>query len=186
MMKKGFTIIESLVAISILVLAVMGTMSAVQSGLSSYIYSKDQITAFYLAQEGFEQIKNIRDENNLEGTHWLSGIAEADDPEDGPCFFGYVCKVSPVETTLATRCGNDPDSCPVLRQDTVNGFYGYNPAPTWTDTIYRREIELKKLEPLNENEVTVIVTVYWSKGLTNRQFRVKENIFNWQSGTLEP
>ena len=60
MKDKGFTIIESLVAISILVVVITGTLTAIQTGLSSYIFSKDQIIAFYLAQEGFEQIRNIR------------------------------------------------------------------------------------------------------------------------------
>ena len=50
--KKGFTIIESLVAISILTLAITGATSAIQAGISSYTFSKDQIIAFYLAQEG--------------------------------------------------------------------------------------------------------------------------------------
>ena len=68
--NKGFTIVESLVAISILVLAITGATSAIQTGISSYIFSKDQIIAFYLAQEGFEQIRNIRDENGLKKISW--------------------------------------------------------------------------------------------------------------------
>ena len=74
--NKGFTIIESLVAIAILATVIIGASAAVSSGLSSYIFSKDQIIAFYLAQEGFEELRNIRDENALMGANWLSGIAE--------------------------------------------------------------------------------------------------------------
>ena len=59
--NRGFTIIESLVAIAILIVAITGTMTAVQSGISSYTYSKDQIAAFFLAQEAFEQVRNMRD-----------------------------------------------------------------------------------------------------------------------------
>ena len=61
--NKGFTIVESLVAIIILVLAITGATAVVQTSLSSYIFSKDQIVSFYLAQEAFEQIRNLRDEN---------------------------------------------------------------------------------------------------------------------------
>jgi type II secretory pathway pseudopilin PulG len=169
--QKGFTIIESLVAITILIFAIIGAMSAVQSGISSYIFSKDQISAFYLAQEGFEQIRNIRDENALNDRNWLSGLAET---SDDPCYFGQACTVSPVESTVATRCGAI-GSCPQLRQNATTHFYGYD--SSWPTTIFRREIELTSI---SQNEVSATVTIYWSKGLLNRQFKVKENILNWQ------
>lgn len=169
--NKGFTIIESLVAISILVTVVIGSISAVQTGLSSYIFSKDQVIAFYLAQEGFEQIRNIREENWLNNRDWLTGVAL--DSGD-PCYFGEACIVSPVETALATRC-SAPGSCPYLREDDDSGFFGYDGG--WSVTGFRREIEL---ESINSDEIAVTVTVYWSKGAVSRQFRARENLLNWQ------
>lgn len=169
-MKKGFTIIESLVAIAILISVIIGATTAVQSGISSYIFSKDQIVAFYLAQEGFEQIRNLRDENRLAGRHWLSGIAET---TNDPCYFGSACTVSPVETSELSRCSS-PGSCPNLRQDAATGFFGYNAA--WPVTIYRREIELSSV---NTDEVAITVTVNWLKGILTRQFKARENILNW-------
>ncbi|MEK7461476.1 MAG: prepilin-type N-terminal cleavage/methylation domain-containing protein, partial [Patescibacteria group bacterium] len=83
MKNKGFTIIESLVAIAVLILAITGTASAIQTGISSYVFSKDQIIAFYLAQEGFEQIRNIRDENGLLNQNWLAGISSN---SSDPCY----------------------------------------------------------------------------------------------------
>ena len=168
--KKGFTIIESLVAITVLVLAVTGSMTAVQTGISSYIYSKNQIIAFYLAQEAVEQIKNIRDENRLAGAHWLNGLAVS---SSDPCYFGHACTVSPVESTIPTRC-NAPGSCPVLRQNSSTKFYGYN--GSWSSTVFRREIQLTSIA---ENEVAITVTVNWSKGIITRQFKAQENILNW-------
>ena len=47
--EKGFTIVESLVAITILILAISGVSSAVRTGISSYTLSRDQVIAFYLA-----------------------------------------------------------------------------------------------------------------------------------------
>lgn len=174
-LNQGFTIVESLVAITIMVAAVIGTMSAVQTGISSYIFSKEQITAFYLAQEGFEQLKNMRDQNNLEGENWLAGITEV---AEDPCYFGNKCTVSPVESVVATRCVG---SCPVLRQDPAEGFFGYGAA--WTPTIYTREIELA---PVNQYEISATVTVTWSKGLINRSFKARENILNWQPEISTP
>lgn len=169
-MKKGFTIIETLIAITILVTVVVGTASAVQTGISSYIYSKNQITAFYLAQEAFEQIRNIRDSNRLNGLNWLTDISIS--PSD-PCFFGQACFISTLESTIPTRC-NAPGSCPFLRQDASTGFFSYNAG--WGQTIFRREIQLASI---NVNEVAVTVTVSWSTGAISRQFVARENLLNW-------
>src|SRR3989344_293012 len=166
MKKKGFTIIESLVAIAILLVAVSGASSAIQTGISSYIFSKDQIIAFYLAQEGFEQIRNIRDENSLAGDTWLTNLSS--------CFTADGCYVdilapNPVPET----CGSD---CPILRQHPTSGFYGYD--SSWNTTVFKREIVL---EDINDNEVSILVTVDWSKGTVSRQFKARENILNWQN-----
>lgn len=168
--ERGFTIVESLVAISILVLAITGTASAIQIGISSYIFSKDQVIAFYLAQEGFEQIRNMRDENRLTGGFWLSSIADA---SSDPCYFGQACTVDPVFSNEATRC-SAPGSCPVLRQDSVNGFFGYN--LDWPESIFTREIVLTEI---SENEISVLVTVSWTKGIVDREFQARENLLNY-------
>ena len=170
--NNGFTIVESLVAIAVLVLAVTGAASAIQIGISSYIFSKDQIIAFYLAQEGFEQVRNIRDENGLKSQNWLTGISAN---SSDPCYFGNACIVDPVNSNIPTRCSAGPGNCPVLRQDASTGFFGYE--PSWSATIFRREIVLTEI---NADEISILVTVDWSKGIVNRQFRAKESLLNWQ------
>ncbi|PJA36822.1 MAG: hypothetical protein CO183_01610 [Candidatus Zambryskibacteria bacterium CG_4_9_14_3_um_filter_42_9] len=168
---RGFTMIESLVAISILVVAIIGASSAIQTGISSYIFSKDQIIAFYLAQEGFEQIRNIRDENALKSRDWLTGISVN---SSDPCYFGNACLVDPVNSNIPARC-TSPGDCPILRQNATTGFFGYN--ASWSATVFRREIVLKKI---NDTEISIEVTVDWSKGSVNRQFKARENLLNWQ------
>ncbi|MDO8471014.1 MAG: prepilin-type N-terminal cleavage/methylation domain-containing protein [bacterium] len=170
--NNGFTIVESLVAIAILVLVITGVTSAIQTGISSYIFSKNQVIAFYLAQEGFEQIRNMRDGNGLSSQPWLTDIS-AD--SSNPCYFGNACIVDPVNSNVPIRCASGPGNCPVLRQDTSTGFFGYD--PSWPVTVFRREIVLTQI---NADEVSILVTVDWSKGPVNRQFRAKENLLNWQ------
>src|SRR3989338_3680347 len=158
---KGFTIIESLVAISILLVAIAGAGSAIQTGISSYIFSKDQIIAFYLAQEGFEQVRNYRDENVLNGRFWLAGAV--------PSVPYYVDATQ----NAFTLC---PGTCPFIKQDQESGAYGHNASWDIT-TIFRIEI---RLEQINDHEVAIYVTIHWNKGATARQFAARENIFNWQ------
>ncbi len=169
--KAGFTLVETLIAISILVLVTIGVTNGVQRALSSYFFSKDQVIAFYLAQEGFEQIRNIRDVNRINSRDWLFGIALAD---TDPCAFGQACTVSPTETTAAIRC-TTPSSCSTLRMSPTQGLYSYN--TSWALTPFVRQITLT---PVTVDEVAVTVTISWSKGDSTRQFRARENLFNWQ------
>lgn len=169
--KNGFTIVESLVALAVLVTAIVGVFKAVSTSTSSYTLSRDQVTAFYLAQEGFEFLRNMRDQNALNGSpFWLTGIA-AD--SDDPCRFGIACTVDTVLSTTPIECGL-PGTCPVLRQHLTEFYFGYD--PTWSATQFTRQIVLTQINP---NEITVAVTVSWPHGATTRQFKAKENLFNW-------
>ncbi len=174
MKNHGFTLVETLIAISILVLAVTGAFSAAHSGMTSALYSKDQITAFYLAQEGMEQVRNIRDRNGISALNWMNGIANAGNPSGtgDPCEVGFTCYADALNSaTPLTRCSG---ACPNLRLNN-NGFYSYD---SGTETRFRREL---RVSTINGNEVVVESTVYWSKGLlVNRSFTAREHLFNWQ------
>ncbi|MEK7187104.1 MAG: hypothetical protein AAB690_02285, partial [Patescibacteria group bacterium] len=165
---------ETLVAVGILAVAVIGALTAAQSGISSSIFSKNQVIAFYLAQEGVEKIRSVRDENSLNGRSWLEGIAHL---SSDPCYFGSVCYADTLGPVSLTRCSGGAGSCPTLKQDAETGFYGYDLG--WTETIFKREIAITSINE-NENEISILVTIDWSKGIINRQFRVRENILNWQ------
>lgn len=168
--QKGFSLVESLVAIVILITAIAGVSSALRTAISSYTLSRDQIVAFYLAQEGFEFIRNMRDENALNNRNWLTGIsANVNDP----CWFGNACIVDPINSTIPTRC-SAPGFCPSLRQDATSLFYGHNGA--WNETKFRREIILTQI---NSNEISILVTVNWAQGSSNHEFRARENLLNW-------
>ncbi|MHB0977860.1 MAG: type IV pilus modification PilV family protein [Minisyncoccota bacterium] len=173
----GFTLVETLVAIGVLVLAVTGAFSAAQMGITTSTYSKNQVIAFYLAQDGVEFIRNIRDNNGLNGQFWLTGISSN---SSDPCYFGNTCIIDPTAVSPSpnmVRCSGGSGSCPLLKQDSTSGIYGY---VSGTDTIFRREIQLTRI---NDNEISILVSVIWRKGLVDRTFRVRENIFDWQTST---
>lgn len=77
--NRGFTLLETIVAVAILSLAITGPMVIAEKGIDTSIYARDQVTAFYLAQEAVEYVRNIRDTNringytnpNTGGTGWL-------------------------------------------------------------------------------------------------------------------
>lgn len=174
----GFTVVETLFAILIVGLVVGGVFSAVQIGLSTTIISKDQITAYYLAQEAFEMIKNRRDYNYLYflntgiPTNWLSGIA---DQSTDPCYFGKVCRVDSLVaiTSSLQECGTGWDTCPPIKQDS-NYLYGYAGG---NNTKFKREVKIESIP--GGYEVSVTVRVSWSKGAVTREFKVRGDLLNW-------
>ncbi len=169
--SQGFTLVETLVAITILVLVINASFTAAQSGISLATFSKNQIIAFYLASEGVEQIRNMRDENGLKNQNWLTNISSS---ANDACYFGKTCTIDAANNTISA-CTGGFGSCPLLKEDAVTGFYGYT--SSWANTVFRREIQLVQIVP--NQEVSVIVKMSWTQGLLNRSFQIRENLFNW-------
>jgi len=63
--NKGFTIIETLVAITILMIAIAGPLTVATKGYTSSLDAKNQSIAINLAQEGLEYLNNQKDNQNL-------------------------------------------------------------------------------------------------------------------------
>ena len=82
--RGGFSIVESLVAISILLLAIAAPMTMAQNGLTLARNSVSQTTAFYLGQEAVEYIRYIRDSNILDEKSWIHGLSQCID-KGKPC-----------------------------------------------------------------------------------------------------
>lgn len=181
-MSRGFTLVEAMVAITILSLSVTAPLLIAQKGISSAIYARDQITAFYLAQEGVEYIRNVRDMNRIAGNPWLTNLTEC--LEDGS---NKRCTVdssysNPTDASAINQCstvalGNKWICANKIAFDTNNKIYGYNPA--WTSTKFTRTISVDDRSV--PNEALVAVTISWTTNLFApvREFTVREYLFDY-------
>jgi len=93
--SKGFTIMEVIVAIFILTIGVIGVYALITQTVSISTFSRDEMTAAYLAQEGVEIVRNIRDSNYINGQTWDKNldVTDSDDP-DSRCPKGYKASYS--------------------------------------------------------------------------------------------
>jgi Tfp pilus assembly protein PilV len=166
--KSGFTIIETLVAIFILLITTTGPLTFAQSGLRTSFLARDQITAFFLAQESVEVLKNIRDTNQLNNTNWLNNFGKCN-----PINIGNTvsCDID-ASVNLPIQCPNNKCSLP-LQYDENTGifsFSGNNPFSKYTRTVH--------VTMISKNELQIIVDVSWvSQFLAEKRIVIQENIY---------
>ena len=58
---RGFTLTETMIAITILTFAVAGPLFTASRSIIAADIARDQLTASYLAQEGIEYVRMMRD-----------------------------------------------------------------------------------------------------------------------------
>lgn len=63
--QKGYSLVEVLVAISVLLIALVGPLTIAHSGLKRANESKDNTLAVFLAQEGIEAVVKLREDDAL-------------------------------------------------------------------------------------------------------------------------
>ncbi|MDD5050416.1 MAG: prepilin-type N-terminal cleavage/methylation domain-containing protein [Candidatus Pacebacteria bacterium] len=182
---RGFTLIETLIAISILMIAVIVPLSIVASALQSSYYARDQITAAYLAQDAIEYIRSLRDSdvaytNNHSGTpnplgSWYSLLAAS-------CTNGTGCDVGTLDSGSNESTG-DSVTPGALKYDKDTGLYHASWSASGSSSRFTRTVKVSIVRPLQTTEeFQVSVHVGWTgSGAGNKNMDVSESLFNvWQ------
>jgi prepilin-type N-terminal cleavage/methylation domain-containing protein len=181
--NRGFTLMETLVAIFILLISTTGPMVFSQNALRAAFQSRDQITAFYLAQDAIEFIKNRRDHNSLSGDDWLEGLDFCVKDEG----INEGCTIDTTVDDGDIRICN-PSSRPGCLGDTPeednplvideNGYLT-NDQNDGESSLFSRIIYID--EVVDGVEAEVVVKVRWTthSNIGVREITVAENIYNW-------
>ena len=198
--KKAFTLIEALVAISILMIAIACPMSLAQKGLSTATLSKDQMVATFLAQDAIEAVKNIRDQIAIRGGSgdWLSGTILS----NCVCVDGNNCNFdSPSPSTLkfciidttrtwtndvggSIQAGSqtNPGILKIFYDSTSNFVkYDYTGANGGVNSKFTRFINIKKTSDsgTGADEAVVNVRVFWDSPLGVQKIDIQNFIYNY-------
>lgn len=165
---KGFTLIETLVAIAILGMVIVGPLTLAIKSIGSAAISQNQITASYLAQEAIEYIKNHRDNNFLQGTGWLDGLDD--------CLGSNGCYIDVFD--IGNEINGCIINCPKIRYDSGNKQYNYIDGE---ETVFIRTVKIAKINiDGDEDEAEIKVKVEWQEKFGEKSFILQDNIFNWK------
>ncbi len=178
-LNAGFTVVETLVAITVLAISVAGPLSISFQGLRSAQLAKDQTTASFLAQEGIEFIRARRDEDYINGGTPATDLVTT----FAFCTSTNGCWIDMTDYTwgqCATVACNGATENPV-QFNSANGWYGHS--LTGVGSKYTRIIKMVGREidggaPVDEFLITSTVT--WKTGPIDRSVVVQELITDWQ------
>ena len=170
--NKGFTIIETLVAITILMISIAGPLTIAEKGLSAAVNTRDQITASYLGQDLMEYIKNVRDAdllngNNIFSTHLATCV--------GPTSYCNIDTVVDVPTS--------PSMIPCASTDCYmyldsNGFYrSTSNGGANTKTQFSRYANIQVID-VATSKYLLTVFVSWKAGTVSNQIVLKDVLTN--------
>ena len=178
--NQGFTLVETLVSIMLFSVGVITMLTVLAKGISDTGYAKQKISAEYLAQEGIELVRNIRDTHVLYSATpqagWIA-FRSSLGPCNGKCYINSddLFEVAPpMEITKIPiiACAN---SCPTLLYNSSNGRFGYSVGPS---SGLRREITVDQVGGGND-ELKVTSTVFWNQGSGTYKVSFSENLYNW-------
>ncbi|MDD5760658.1 MAG: prepilin-type N-terminal cleavage/methylation domain-containing protein [Candidatus Pacebacteria bacterium] len=169
--NKGFTLVEALIAISIMIVGILSGLVLVTRTLYNSVIIRDRLTASFLAQESMELVRQIRDTNFLKilsggSSNWREGLSAG----------RYI---------IETNVGNEKSIglIPVVEGKVPNLFYDdnykiYNYNDLGSPTSFNREIQIEDI-PDQPNEIRVKVIMKWKTKGINFDLKVEDHLFNW-------
>ncbi|TSC78670.1 MAG: Uncharacterized protein G01um101433_131 [Parcubacteria group bacterium Gr01-1014_33] len=196
---SGFTILETLIAFSVITAALLGPVALVTRSLYSAPFSKNKLVATNLAQEGIELIRAIRENNAICEQKGAPPSWKWDRDFDGggklhsgsnnltidpTVIVSQTCVsgaggVTIANPTRGSLCGTRP----ILLDS--SGRYNY--VSGGTTTIFKRCVWVTQNATGSEDAVipgsdimTAISVVLWQEKNEAKSITISEKLYNWK------
>lgn len=171
--QGGFTIIEMIASVSILLFGILGVYAFFFPSLNITYNVANKLTAIYLAQEGLEVARNIRDNNFIKSVsdpnvEWSDGLIDC----DLGCQMDY--KTGTFAETSANQLRNFNPSEFLMVGPDIGNLYGYDPG---SNTKFQRKITVTRGSGMDVLKVFVLVT--WDYRGETQSFETGEYLYNW-------
>jgi len=205
--KKGFTLTEVLIGMMILTVAIVAGTSMLVGLIRSNRNIVSTMQAYYLAQEGIEIVRNIRDTNWLHNTNWIGDNNTAqwwgDNFEEGKTYSVAIKSAGWQGAPEGTVDNNQMSAyMPFLIEGEDKGeiFKYENGGEIYLssdgqgqpeETGFKRYITILPYEgecneELDECEDYVLVQsrIEWKDGARDREFVLETVLTDWKGGAL--
>lgn len=176
-MKNGFSLLEVIIAVSILGTGIAGAIALTTQTISAGVFVRNQLIAAHLAQEGLEVIHNIRHTNWVEEaedgvTKWFAGLDKANcTPEPLTSSDCPIYAIVNYNSTALSETSNPVDW--QMSFDSISSRYIHD----MSAPIYLRHIEISYAQDSNSKEYMLVKSIVsWDKGAITAE----DTLYNWK------
>jgi Tfp pilus assembly protein PilV len=177
--RKGQSIIEAMIAISILTAGFLGIAGLLVRSLQLSRTTSDDITATYLASEGVELMKNITDHDVYAKNPWGTCTNQFGFPTcagNGAYTVNYNSASPALIGGPGAECFTSV-AVPALDYDASTGLYG----DAGTASRFSRCIEIT--HSADREEMTVNSIVEWTTNGVQSSLNLEDHFYNWNPGS---
>lgn len=162
--NRGYSLVEVLVAITVLLIALVGPLTIAYSGLKRSNFAKEQTASIFMAQEGTEAIVKLREDSALAASSYanLSEVWSNLNTIKNRCPIGGAtyCGVTlgddgAVTAASVYQCSGS--NCLMKYSSTARVPYKQGGAVSGDNTIYTRKMQIDVIDAYAH----VISTVSW-------------------------
>ncbi len=196
--NKGFTLVETMIAVFILTLGITSVLSVIGGSFFSARYAKNELTGTYLNQEAIDYVRNSRDTLAFQNGDWTSFLKKFgyDDTKSGGddlCFKSPGCSFDVTDNvgTYLKYCNNvafwGSLPCPELYINSsptsgLGGYYTYDQNISGAIPAKMKRMIFMQLNSNNSSgyEVDITVTSEWLNGNVVRSQTLRESLLKWQ------
>ncbi len=189
---KGFTLLEVMVSFAILSIVFGTILSFLVTTLKATQFSRQELIAHGLAEEGLEMVRALRDkrfldcENQTSPCDWKSFVANTSDTYQivKDFFSDNVLSLERIENIANQQiflCENENKKKVYVGKNLSSGSI------TCKDSGLRREISFptETIPRLLEQDITseallVRSKVFWFDGAETKEFILEETLYNWK------
>lgn len=188
--QSGFSLVETLVAISLLLIIIIGPMAISAKTAKSTSFASEQVQAFFLAQEGLEMAQKARDDLKLRmflstssddhlSDPWASFINTNASGLYDECFLSTGCGLSWDPSTagagkLATpikNCSNISNCRLYINSNDVRPKFTHNPTSVVSGLT-------------TDNSITPFTRrITFSTTASSREIKVRSEV-TWRTGSI--
>jgi type IV pilus modification protein PilV len=171
--KRGFTLIEVLTALFIVAIGLSSVFGVINRVLNSTSNSVNRMTASYLAQEGVEIVRNIRDSNWLadrSGDTWTNNMRVGNSSEGD---YNDSSLIDYTDRPLEISHDGFYENSRYTQEewDSSGGsISGYS------QSIFKRRITVTTID---SSTIRVEVKIEWEEKNKNYNVIVEEELNNW-------